>query len=295
MWYLDVDGHSVHVLAVLGLSLGVGLIAGMFAVGGGFLLVPLLDVVLGVPFPAAVGASLCMTIATATGAYLRHRGSGNAETRFDLMLIGGSVLGVDAGARLLAALEDATVSIGGRELSLLRLAVTGLYAVLFAGVAGVLWFKQPPTDEVAHPGPLSRIRWPPLTRLPVAGLPSVSGPLIGMIGFANGVIAGMIGIGGGILLIPIMLYGFGFGIRKTGGTGIVMVLAVAVAGTIHHAAIGNVHLGLTATAMIGAALAAQVGAGLTRSLPARTLRRALAVVMVASVTALIVKLVSTAR
>ena len=293
--YLHVDGHSVHLLAVVGLSLGVGLIAGMFAVGGGFLLVPLLDVVLGVPFPAAVGAALCMTIATALGAYLRHRGSGNAETRFDLMLMGGSVLGVDAGARLLDALEGARVTIAGGQVSLLRLVVTAVYAVLFVGIGAMLWFKPAPTDEGAHPGPLAHVGLPPRARLPVAGLAAVSGPLIGVIGFANGVIAGLIGIGGGILLIPIMLYGFGFGIRKTGGTGIVMVLAVAVVGTIHHAAIGNVHLGLAATAMVGAALAAQVGAGLTRTLSARTLRRCLAVVMVASVSALVVKLLATAQ
>ncbi len=292
--YLHVDGHAVHLLAVVGLSLGVGLIAGMFAVGGGFLLVPLLDVVLGVPFPAAVGAALCMTIATALGAYLRHRGSGNAETRFDLMLMGGSVLGVDAGARLLDTLEGTRIVVAGYPLSLLRLVVTAVYAALFAGIAAMLWFKPAPTDDQPHVGPFARVRLPPVARLPVAGLAAVSGPLIGVIGFVNGVIAGLIGIGGGILLIPIMLYGFGFGIRKTGGTGIVMVLAVAIAGTIHHALLGHVHLGLAATAMVGAALAAQVGAGLTRTLSARTLRRCLALVMVASISGLVIKLLATA-
>jgi len=293
--HLVVDGHSVPLLGVVALSLGVGLIAGMFAVGGGFLLVPLLDVVLGVPFPAAVGVALCQTIATALGAFLRHRRSGNAETRFDLMLLGGSLLGVDAGARILNALADDVVTIAGHQVGLLRVVVSALYALLFATIAAVLWFKPTPADVIAHPGPLTRLRLPPYARLPVAGLERVSGPLIGVLGFGAGVVAGMIGIGGGILIIPIMLYGFGFGIRKTGGTGIVMVLAVSIVGTIRHATLGNVHLGLAATAMIGAALAAQVGAGLTRSLSAHTLRRCLAVVMAASVIALLTKLVTSAR
>lgn len=287
-----VDGQSIWLPAVLLLGIGVGFIAGMFGVGGGFLLVPLMHVVLGVPFPAAVGAALCQTIATGLGAFIRYRRMGHAESRFDIMLIGGSILGVDAGARLLEYLDTGRlITIAGHDLEILKIVTTSAYTVLFLVIAALLWWKPAPAlENPDKPGVLARIPIPPFTSLPVAGLKRVSGPTIGYIGFINGVIAGLIGIGGGILLIPIMLYGFGFNIRKTAGTGIVVVLVVAIVGTIKHASLGNVHLGLAVTIMIGAALAAQVGAGLTRTLPQTVLRKCLAITMMATIIALIVKL-----
>ena len=89
--------------------------------------------------------------------------------------------------------------------------------------------------------------------------------------------------------MPIMLYGFGFNIRKAAGTGIVVILTVSIIGTVQHALLGNVHLGLAMTLMIGSALAAQVGASLTRSLPPTTLRRGLALIIVVANAALLFK------
>jgi uncharacterized membrane protein YfcA len=275
-----VQGHQVSLLGVLGLGAGVGVIAGMFGVGGGFLLVPLLNVFLGVPLTAAVAAGLCQTIATGLGSFLRYRSMGHAESRMDILLIGGSVIGVTAGTRLLHSLDDmGRVAIGAHSVSMVRLVLTIGYVVLFIGLAGIMWFKTspPPTDEPV-PGLLARMNLRARVWLPVARM-EVSGPVVGLVGLANGVLAGMLGIGGGIVLIPIMMYGFGFDIRQTAGTGTIVVLVVAVMATVQNALAGSVHLGLAMTLMVGAALAAQVGATLTRSLPAVLLRRGLAVVL----------------
>jgi uncharacterized protein len=290
-WTLTVDGVEVGLAGLVALGTGVGVVAGMFGVGGGFLLVPLLGALLGVPVPAAVAAGLCQTIATGLGALLRHRSMGHAETRFDLVLIGGSLLGIDAGTRLLRALDGAgTVWLLGREIGLLRLWVTGLYVLLFLVMAAILWLKpSPAADAPVRPGPLARVPLPPRVHLPIARM-QVSGPFVGMVGFANGVLAGMLGIGGGIVLIPIMLYGFGFNIRATAGTGNVVVLVIAVIGTIQHAVHGSLHLGLAMTLSVGAALSAQVGANLTRSLPSGQLRRGLAIVLALTIGVLLFRL-----
>ncbi len=274
------------------LGVGVGVIAGMFGVGGGFLLIPLLHALLGVPLPYAVGAGLCQIIATGLGAFLRYRKMGLAESRFDVMLLGGSMLGVDAGTRLLEHLSAlGAVHIAGRTFGALPLTITAMYLALFAVMSYVLWTRPAPAleDEVV-PGPLARVRMPPCADLPLAGLRNVSGPFVSYIGFFNGVLAGMMGIGGGICLIPIMIYGFGFNIRKAAGTGTIIVLVVALLGTVQHARLGNVHLGLAMTLMVGAAVAAQIGASLTRTLHANVLRKGLAVVMVITVAALVFKL-----
>lgn len=291
---LLIEGHSIWLPGALLLGIGVGLIAGMFGVGGGFLLVPLMHTALGVPLTAAVGVALCQTIATGLGAFIRYRNMGHAESRFDLMLIGGSIVGVDAGARALEALQGGrTVDFAGLSLPVVQVVVVASYTVLFVGIAGLLWLRPAPREESPRePGPFARVRLPPYAALPVAGLPRVSGPMIGLIGLVNGVIAGLIGIGGGILLIPIMLYGFGFDIRKTAGTGLVVVLVVAIVGTVKHASLGNVYLSLAIPVMVGSALSAQLGASLTKSLSGTVLRKALAIVLLVTLAALLAKLFS---
>jgi uncharacterized membrane protein YfcA len=291
MWTLDVGGHAVSLLGLLALGIGVGVIAGMFGVGGGFLLVPLLHVFLGVPLPAAVAAGLCQTVATGLGATLRYRQLGHAESRFDLMLVGGSVLGVDCGTRLLHRL-DATgaIEVAGRSIVVGALVLNGLYVALFVVLAWIMWRRPRERLEAGpQPGPLARLGRSLRAGLPVAGM-TVSGPVVSIVGFANGVLAGMLGIGGGIVLIPIMMYGFGFDIRQVAGTGNVVVLVIAVIATAQHAWSGTIHLGLAMTLMVGAALSAQVGASLTRSLPAIALRRGLAVVLLATSAILVLNL-----
>jgi hypothetical protein len=290
---LVLDGHSVWLPAVAALGLGVGLVAGMFGVGGSFLMVPLLHVALGVPLRFAVGAALCQTIATGLGALIRFRQFGLAEWRFDFLAIGGSLLGTGLGARLLEAMHGVGgVSLAGRELPLERVVVTGLFVVTFGALAVVMWFTTtPPADATVARGPLARIRLRPLVDLPTARLTDISAPVVAYVGVVNGMLAGMLGIGGGIMMIPVMVFGFGFNIRRAFGTGMINVLAVSVLGTFEHARLGNVHLGLVLPLMIGAALTAQIGTQLTRTLPERTLRRGLAVVLVATVAALVLKLV----
>ena len=286
---LLVDGQSVWLPAAATVGVGIGLVAGLFGVGGGFLLVPLLHVFLGVPLVAAVGVALCQTIATALGSFLRYRKLGHAESRFDLMLLGGSVLGVHAGKRALEYFSaSGLIQIGSTSIPTHRVIITGLYVLLFSVLSFFLWTKS--AEATGKVGPFCRVSIPPYTRLPVAGVERVSGPFVGTIGFINGMLAGLLGIGGGICLVPIMLYGFGFDIRKVAGTGIVVVLVVALVGTFQYASAGHVHLGLAMTLMIGSGIAAQIGAGLTSSLSPRLLRKGLAVVMVITIVALLIKL-----
>lgn len=283
-WVISVGDVDVAVLWLAALGSGVGLIAGMFGVGGGFLLIPLLHVVLNVPLPIAIGSGLCQTIASALGSLLRYRKLGHAETRLDLLLLGGSIPGVTLGTMLLAALATmGSVTIGSKVIPLITVIVSVLFLFVFFSVALMLWLKAPASGDVQiQPGPLARLRIPPYVNFPIADLQHVSAPLVCYIGLSLGVLSGLLGIGGGVVLMPIMLYGFGFNIRKAAGTGIVVILVVATLGTIQHARLGNVHLGLATILMVGSASAAQVGASLTQHLPAKTLRRGLALIIVAA-------------
>lgn len=290
-WYLDLGSIQVAVAGVVALGSGVGFIAGMFGVGGGFLLIPLLHVILDVPLHLVVGAVLCQTIAISMGSLIRYRKMGHAETRLDILLLGGSILGVLVGSELHHHLaRSGELHFLGKTIPLIDVIVSSVFCFFYFAVAVILWFKHAPSvGEKINPGPLARVRLPPLVDFPIAGLSSVSGPLIAYVGLILGILSGLLGIAGGVLLMPVMLYGFGFNIRKAAGTGIAMVLVVSLIGTLRHSLAGNVHLGLALTLMVGSALAAQVGAGLTHSLNPVYLRKALATMIVTANVALLLK------
>jgi len=275
-----VEGQEISVVALVVLGTFVGFVAGLFGVGGGFILTPLLSVVLKVPLPIAVGSGLCQMVGTATVALLRHRRLGQGERRFDWVMLGGSMLGVATGARVVAALEAAgSVVVWGRSVPWVSLVLYGAYLVFLLGSAATLVRRTPGAVEVltyVRRGPFARAALPPYVDLPNVQLPRVSVLLIAYSGLGLGFLSGLLGVGGGIALMPLLLYGYGFPIRQAAGTGIMVLLVTAISGTIAHAAEGHVHLGMSMVLLVGASISAQVGALATSRLPAALLRRGLA-------------------
>lgn len=289
-WTLDVAGQAVWLPGVAALGLGVGWVAGMFGVGGGFLLTPLLTVVFGVPLEIAVGTGLCQMIGTATAALLRHQSLGQGEVRFDLLVLVPSLLGVEIGAMALARLEDAgSVAFGRGTIPLVRLVAMLGYAVVLV-TAAVMFGRggRGALEHTAHArrGPLARWAMPPLVDLPAVPLRRVSAPLIAYLGLGLGVLSGFLGIGGGVALMPVLVYGFGFPMRQAAGTGILALCATAALGTLVHARRGHVDLELAMVLLVGSTLAAQLGARATRSVSPRLLRRGFAGLILVTVAAI---------
>jgi uncharacterized protein len=288
---VDVAGITVSLPGVLALGLMVGFVAGMFGVGGGFLLTPLLSVLFGLPMPVAVGTGLCQMVGTATVATLRYRRLGQGEPRFAIVMIAGSLVGVGAGTRVVSALEAAGVATFGG--ATLPIATVVLYAgyVAFLVAIGLVLLRQSRggVDELdfVRRGWLARLRLPPFIDLPGVPLPRVSVLAIAYVGLLIGLLSGVLGVGGGMALIPILLYGFGFPFRAASGTGVEVVLLTSIVGTVAHALGGRVHLGLALLLLVGSGITAQLGAIVTSRLSARPLRRGLAV-LIAITIALIV-------
>lgn len=287
---LDVAGHAVGIPSVLLLGIVVGLVAGMFGIGGGFILTPLLSVFFGIPLPVAVGTGLCQMVGTSTVALLRHRELGQGERRFDALMMGGSIVGVGAGAEIVRALEGAgTWSVGSRAIPVVTVVLYGLYVAFLVPVAAMMWRQGAGSIErldYVRRGPLARIRLGPAVDLPAVPLAEVSALTVAYTGLALGLASGLLGIGGGVALMPMLLYGFGFPIRQAAGTGILVMLVSAIVGTLAHARQGNVHLGLAMLLLVGAGVSAQVGAVLTSRLPARRLRRMLALLVASAIVAI---------
>jgi uncharacterized membrane protein YfcA len=264
-------------------------IAGMFGIGGGFLLTPLLHIAFRIPMPIAVGSALCQKIGTSIGSFLKHRHYRHGDVRVDWFMLGGSLCGVDAGARMLAYLDRAgSAVINGRTVPIVTLTLDGIYALLLVGsgmatlVAALRERGGPPTGPRPTP-PLLRIRIPPYAALPGVGVERVSVIVMAYIGFATGLLSGLLGIGGGVALLPVLIYGYGFSVRDAAGSGILLLFVTVLVGTVEHAWRGNVDLRVALAILAGSSLGAQLGARATARLSNQALRLCFATLLFATV------------
>ena len=262
-------------LASLGLA--VGLIAGMFGVGGGFILTPLLVLLFKVPPGVAVGTGLCQMIGVSVAAQLRYARLNEGEPKLGWMMMAGGVVGVVAGAdvvRRVAAMGTVSLPWPGAQPVAADDLFLGLgYVLLLTGIA--LWMardlrKPQGTGAAPPPGPLTRLKLPPMTVLPRTER-LLSAPLVGLIALALGLLSGLLGVGGGVILTPLLVYGVGMRLRTAAATGVILLLSTSVVGTVTHALAGHVDLGIATTLLIGSTFGAQIGAQLTARLDARRL------------------------
>lgn len=296
MWmvYLGAGiGHAVSLPALAFVGFFVGYFAGMFGVGGGFLLTPALIYVFGVPAPIAVGSALCQKCGTSISSFLKYRSYKRGEPRIDLVMMGGSLIGVDAGTRLLTYLTG----LGswsfrhGRPMPAVQVVLDALFIVLLSMTAFYTFRdawqsarRAIPRGDNTVPGPLvTKVRIPPYIDLPNIGLAHVSVPMLSYLGFFLGIASGLMGIGGGVLFMPILLYGIGLSVRNAAGTGVLLLFVTVAMGTIEQALKHYVSLPLAMTILIGSSVGAQLGAITTHYLPNRILRMLFAVLVAATV------------
>lgn len=289
---LLIEGREVSGPGVAALGVVVGYVAGMFGIGGGFLITPLLVVLFRVPLEIAIGTGLCQMVGTSMVAWLRHRHVRQGEVRFDLLMLPGSLLGVELGARTLTLLGAAgSLHVGDHDVPWISLVVEPCYALLLTYVAVGYWRHGSTTGvdtlQYLRVGPLARTKLGPTTDLASVGLRSVSATVIAYVGLGLGFLSGLLGIGGGVALNPILIYGYGFPMRQAVGTGIVVLFVTAVVGTTAHALRGHVHLGLAVVMLVGATVSAQFGALASRRMSGALLAKVHAFVIVAAIVAVV--------
>jgi uncharacterized membrane protein YfcA len=279
--YLPIANLSVNALVMIALGAGVGLLSGMFGVGGGFLTTPLL-IVYGIPpTVAAASAATQVTGASVSGVFAHFR-RGGVDVRMGAVLVVGGVLGSLAGAVLFRLLQqwgqiDTTIAItyvlllGSIGLSMLREAIT---AILVA-------------KGKRTPRPRRRRHHPLVAALPFrmrfygSGLYiSPLAPLI--LGFATGILTILLGIGGGFVLVPAMIYLLGMATAVVVGTSLFQILFVTAAATMVHATTTHaVDIVLAGLLLVGSVAGAQVGARFASRARPEYLRLALALMVLA--------------
>lgn len=255
-------------VAMAAFGLVIGVLTGLFGVGGGFMIVPLLKLLFGLPWQVAVGSSLSFTIGSGAGGTARHLRLGNVEPRATVMMGFGAILGAWVGAMLLGHLKDTLGRDGGRSFDLL---MQGLFIGLLLLTAVLVWSRR--DDEPLDKGLLQRLPVGPRIDLPRAGLTGVSAPGLLLVGLLVGVTKGLLGIGGGVLFMPLLILVVGLRPHQAVGTSLGVVLFSSITGTIGHGLQGNVSLPVVVSLLVGSSLGIQVGAWLCQKLHATGLRR----------------------
>lgn len=219
--------------ALVLIGLGAGLLSGMFGVGGGTVILPLLVLLLGFDQRRAAGTSLAAIVPIAAVGVVSYALSGAVAWIPALILAGGAVIGAQIGTRLLPRVSQ----------SALRWAFVAFLVLVIVG----LFFVVPSRDAVFG-----------MTWISVLGL-------VGL-GLFTGFVAGLIGVGGGVVVVPALMMLFGTSDLEARGTSLLMMIPTALSGTIGNLRHRNVDLvaggviGIAAVTMtaLGAWLATQV-------------------------------------
>lgn len=291
--YLPIAEMSVHWLVLLGMGAGIGFLAGMFGVGGGFLLTPLL-IFYGVPAEVAVATTAShLTASSMSGAIAQWRRRVIDFRMAGVMLVGG-LAGAVLGVQLFAIL---------RRIGQADLVVSAGYVILLGSIGGLMLNESLRALRAAKsnaPRAISeRHNW--IHRLPLKMrfrqsrlYISVLPPLA--LGLIVGILSSILGVGGGFIIVPAMIYLLRMPTSVVVGTSLVQIVFVTAITTLLHAVSDfSVDVMLALFLILGGVIGAQYGVRMASRMPAEQLRLLLAVLVLAVGARLLYGLVITPR
>ena len=276
--YLPIAGQSVNALFIVALGFLVGVLSGMFGVGGGFLTTPLL-IFYGIPPTVAVASAATQITGASVSGVMVHMRRGGVDLKMGGVMIVGGFFGSVVGAALFRLLQSS----GQIDV------VIGLLYVIILTSIGTLMLKDSlkalgylPTRAADEPRPRHN-RW--VASLPFRWRFHGSGLYISPVapvalGFLAGMLTVFLGIGGGFILVPAMIYLLSMPARIVIGTSLFMVLAVSAGTTMVHAITTRaVDVVLAGLLLVGGVIGAQYGALLALRVKPDMLRLALGVII----------------
>ena len=273
--YLPIAEVSVNAFLLLGLGGMVGVLSGMFGVGGGFLMTPLLFFI-GIPPAVAVATEANQIVASSFSGVLAHFKRRTVDLKMGTVLLVGGLVGAALGVVVFNYLKAQ----GQVEL------LVKLCYVVFLGVVGGLMFIESlgalRKSKKSGGAPAARKKHNWIHNLPfkmkfrVSGLYiSVIPPLV--VGVAVGVLAAIMGVGGGFIMVPAMIYLLGMPTKVVVGTSLFQIIFVTAFTTMLHATTNfTVDVVLAVLLLIGGVIGAQVGTRIGVKMKAEQLRILLA-------------------
>lgn len=293
--FLPIAKASVSIPLMVGVGGVVGLLSGLFGVGGGFLLTPLL-MFLGIPPIVAAASGSAAIVAAGTTGTLQHSRAGTVDFKMGFTLFAGGAIGSVAGVELLHQLNRL-----GPVNSVIRV----LYVLMLGTIGGIMltesvqtWRRGIYMSERRFQ-PLPRRTWldalPGRMRFPKSEI-EVSFLLPVVLGAIGGVLAALMGVGGGFVMVPLMLYVLGMRMHVVVGTSLLQILFTTVLVTVLQATQNHtVDFVLAFLLAIGSTAGAVVGARWGRRLRADQLKILLAIIVLGVAAKVTVDLLQTPR
>ncbi len=281
--YLPIAGNSVNILLILGLGGFVGLLSGIFGVGGGFLMTPLL-MMFGIPPTVAAASDSNQIVGASTSGTLAHMRLGNVDIPMGLMLLIGGILGGTLGVQVIKLLR----AMGNADF---LIAIT--YVIMLGGVGGYMFWESlqglkkdkgqdDSGEEAPAPAPEEPAKKSLVQKLPFQYKFEKSGCEISVLlplafGVLVGVLAAIMGVGGGFIMVPVMVYLLRMPMHVVVGTSLFQILFTCVNVTIMQAWSNHtVDFVLAVLLLAGSTIGAQVGTAVSKRLKADQLKIMLA-------------------
>lgn len=279
--YLPIAEMPIGVLSILAMSAAVGFISGMFGIGGGFLMTPLL-IFLGIPPAIAVGTVTAQVAASSMTGALAHWQRRQLDPKLAGFLVVGGLVGTALGVLAFNLI---------RQAGQLDAVITLSYLVLFTVIGGMMLFESLKRMSMARAGSPTRLRqagqhprWLKLpfrvrfyrSRLYASAIPILFfSALVGFIG-------AILGIGGGFIVVPALLYLFRVPTSVAVGTSLFQILITMLAATVLHATSSqSVDIVLAVLLIAGGVVGAQFGGRAGRNLRGESFRLLLALLLLA--------------
>lgn len=276
--YLPIAEMSVNIFLILGMGGAVGFLSGLFGVGGGFLMTPLL-IFIGVPPPVAVGTEANQIVASSVSGVLAHWRRANVDFKMGFVLLLGGFVGSSLGVILFKYLQN----LGQLDL------VIKLSYVIFLGIIGFLMLWESSRTIIrsrsaaARRGKLHQHNW-------LHGLPFkirfrksklyISAILPFLIGAIVGVLSAIMGVGGGFIMVPAMIYLLGMPTSLAIGTSLFQIIFVTANVTFLQAlTVQTVDILLAVLLLTGAVIGAQFGSKYSVRMKGEQLRALLALLV----------------
>jgi uncharacterized membrane protein YfcA len=280
--YLPIAEMTVNVFLILGMGGAVGLLSGLFGVGGGFLMTPLL-MFIGVPPAVAVGTEANQIVASSVSGVLAHMRRGNVDFKMGAVLTAGGFAGSGLGVWVFSIL---------RGLGQVELVISLSYVVFLGFIGGfMLWESLPGVlQRKSGKAPIAPEQRGAGRHTWIHGLPFkmrfnksklyISAILPIGVGFIVGVLAAIMGVGGGFIMVPAMIYLIGMPTQVVIGTSLFQIIFVTANTTFLQATFNQtVDVVLALLLLAGGVIGAQIGPRIGAKLKSEQLRSLLALIV----------------
>ena len=279
--YLPIAEMNVNFLLIIFIGMVVGGLSGLFGVGGGFLMTPLL-IFLGIPPAVAVGTEAPHVLASSISGSIAHWRRKNIDFKMGIILLSGGVVGSTIGVNIFKIL----INFGQIDL------IIQILFFIFLGFVGFSMLLESARTTIKKYRTTSIIRTKLHQHSWIHGLPfkmrfhrsklyiSTIPPLL--IGFIVGILSAMMGVGGGFIMIPAMVYILGMSTNVVVGTSLFQIIFVTANSTFFQSYLNQtVDIVLACLMIFGGVIGAQIGAKLGTTIKAEYLRGALAMIVLA--------------